>query len=54
MNFSYQGNRPRLILVKTGQNENMNAKWKLRHEEMVSDKASDELRAHFERKKDKY
>lgn len=36
--------------MNTDRNEKINAKWKLRHEEKVSDKASVEFRAPFEEK----
>lgn len=50
MNFSYQGNKTKTYEHRS--NEKTNAKWKVRHKEMVSDKASAELRAPFEEKKD--
>lgn len=49
MNFSYQGNKTKTYEHRS--NEKTNAKWKVRHKEMVSDKASAELRAPFEGKK---
>lgn len=36
--------------MNTDRNEKINAKWKLRHEEKVSDKASVEFKAPFEEK----